>query len=283
MQLMAIQELKKDQKDLQAAREAESNAKLWSLEQRMSLVRNEAKLAMEVAYLASGHYHSACRHWRKLPMDKQPMNQPALFEPQEPVAEDKTGEGSSAMRAAEQSSRDSEIREVCQAIKAGKNHLRPKLRKLLLEEAPEDIRALGDTTRMAIDQYAKLISPQHPGIRESIALSALEDLRTLAPPGSSYVETVLAKRLVLAQLNQRHRELTVAAVADNSDVLGSKIGNTLEKNFQAANRELHQATQHYEKAQQLIKAETAPPRPQAGVAALKIYNPEPKISTRRSA
>jgi len=32
--------------------------------------------------------------------------------------------------------------------------------------------------------------------------------------------------------------------------------------------------QHYEKAQQLIKAETAPPRPQAGVAALKIFNPE---------
>jgi len=53
---------------------------------------------------------------------------------------------------------------------------------------------------MAIDQYAKLISPQHPGIRESITLSALEDLRTLAPPGASYVETALAKRLVLAAL-----------------------------------------------------------------------------------
>ena len=112
-------------------------------------------------------------------------------------------------------------------------------------------------------------------MRESIALNALEERKALAPPGSTYVEQVIADRLVLAKLQQSFHELRMTAIADKVDAAGSKVANAMEKRLQVSTRELREATKHYQKSVEL-RAEISPPRPQSGVAALKVYNPDQK-------
>jgi len=103
-------------------------------------------------------------------------------------------------------------------------------------------------------------------------MTAMDQCRALAPPGSNPVEQILADRVVLAPLQQTYHEIRMTAVAGNVDVAGSEIGNSLEKRLLAANRELADATKNYQKGFEFA-AEISPPTPQSGVVALKSLQP----------
>lgn len=244
--------------------EKEESAQLWTQRSRMDIVRCSAHEAIEVAYLGAGYSKTRCYHWRKTPSRR-------LMEENNQMPEErKTNLPTNGVRT-DKATRLQNLREVIEAIKSGKDHLRPQLRRLLLEEDPKSWLGVADVTRMVADQWAARISPDVV-IRESILLAALKERQTLAPAGSSSVELVLADRLVLAKLQQQYFELQLAAVAGDVDVIGTKIGDAMEKRVRTATHELDRAVSHFKKAKEL-KAEVKPPRPDTAVAALKIYDP----------
>lgn len=177
--------------------------------------------------------------------------------------------------------RNDQLKLLCQQIKAGKPHLRSQLRNLLRQESPEDIKGIADLTELVADRWASQIAPNSEVARGCIVVDAMDQRLALAPPGSTTIEQILASRVVLCSLQQSYHELQMTAVAGNADVTGTKLGNALERRLQDGNRELENATKIYQKGVSLA-AEISSPRPQAGVAALKIYNPDAK-NRRKSA
>ena len=238
-ELMVLQELAREKKAFEKKIAAEEQAALWPLQQRMFLLRKEAKLGLEALHLATNHYRSPCRHWRRrkrMDATSEKLSVVGSNEPsrESPVTPDESRPG-----------RDAELQVICDEIKAGKNHLRPKLRRLLLQEKPEDIERIGDLSRFVVDQWAGKLSPKNAMIREAIAITANKDRLALAPTGSTYVERVLADRLVLARLQQSFHELRMTAIADQVDAAGSRISIAMERRLRDSNRELRDATKQY--------------------------------------
>ena len=269
-QLMALQTLGREKKEFEKKIAEERQAALWPLQQRMDLLRTEATLSMRGLYLAAGYYRSRCRHWRRRKRMDSKAEKPSNIGSSEPGQPPPTTDAREDRR-----SQNQQLAQLCAAIKAGQNHRRPQLRKLLLQESPKDIVRIGSLTNYVVDQWSRLIAPDNPVMRESIALNAQEERKALAPPGSTYVEQVIADRLVLAKLQQSFHELRMTAIADKVDAAGSKVANAMEKRLQVSTRELREATKHYQKSVEL-RAEISPPRPQSGIAALKVYNPDQK-------
>ena len=271
-EMMAMQELSRSKALARGIAEAEEEAKLWPLRQRMGLFAGEAKQGLEALYYAAGFYRSQCRHWRrrKMDMDKTPQLTVRSGGPEstQPVlTEDRKA----------QLGRNDRLRSLCAQIKAGKSHVRSQLRELLREEDPADIKRIADLTELIADRWASKIAPNSEVARASIVIDAMDHCRALAPPGSTAVEKILADRVVLSRLQQTYHELTMTAVVGDVDTLGTAARNALEKSLQVATRELADATKNYQKGIELSK-ELQSPGPQTDAAALKIYNPN---STKR--
>ena len=269
---MALWDAARQKKALVQRQEAEEEAGLWALQQRQSIVIARARQQLEALYLAANYFKSKCRHWRPLSMDTE-SSKSAANEELLSVVEAGVPAPSRARQA--QLQRNVRIKELCEQIKAGANHLRPELRRVLREEDPADIEKIGDLTRYAIDQWSRRISPENALMRESIAITAMQKRDELAPSGCTFVERVIADRLILAELQQSYHELRMTAIVDELDAAGGKIANAMEKRLSVATRELREATNHFQKAADL-RAKVSPPRPQSGVAALKLYDPNPK-------
>ena len=271
-QLLVLQKLSREKIAFEEKIAEARKAALWPLQQRMGLLRAEAKQGLEALYYATGHYRSRCRHWRRSKMDIDKAPELALHSGKHEAA---AGQPELSEARTAQLNGDARLRSLCDQIKAGKTHLRPSLRQLLREEDPEDIKRIADLTELLADRWASQIAPNSEIARASIVVDAMDKCRALAPPSSTPIEKILAGRVVLSSLQQTCHELRMTAVVGDVDVVGSKIFNAMSKQLAVATREQANATKNYQKGVELA-AEITPPRPQSGVAALKVYNPDQK-------
>jgi hypothetical protein len=264
-----------------AVREFETQ--LWQLDQSMRIVRDAARQAIQSAYYMAGYRPTHCYHWTKGPTmakrkprkskkpsqtGKQPDSSAAepagtgevdnQAKPQAPAPADKANQNPLC------------IADTLSAMKAGRTDLLSHLR-WQLSNVPQLWRQVGDISRLTIEGWARQIAGEDVLLRESVVLCAMEERAELVSDNPTSMARVIADRVVITRLQRQYHELFAATCANS--LLGSKLGEAVEKRMKTANYEFREATRHLAKIREL-QSEIAPDGPVAATAALRDYDPD---------